>query len=102
MKIPGTEKEVSTWKALTMAATVVVAWVWIQSQFLEQSDFEAYASGQTVQNTKNIRASIMMEIRFLQAQKRVAKKDKDQGEEDRLKDAIENLKLELEGLTTTQ
>ena len=105
MKIPGTEKEVTqgaVWKTLTMAATVVVAWVWIQSQFLEQSDFEAYAAGQTSQQTKNIRAQIQMEIRWLQSEKRRAKKEGNEDKEAGLADAIKNLERDLDDLTTTQ
>lgn len=105
MKIPGTEREVTpgaVWKTLTMAATVIVAWVWIQSQFMEQSDFEAYAAGQTTQQTKNIRAQIQMEIRWLQSEKRRAKKEGDQDKESRLADDIKNLERDLGDLTTTQ
>ena len=101
MKIPGTEKEMTSgqvWKTLTMAASVVLAWVWIQSQFVEQSDFEVHAMGVQAQQMQTTRALLMQELRWVQAQKRQAEKDSDQSEVSRLTDEIERIKLDIKDL----
>ncbi len=101
MKFPGTEKEVTqstVWKTITMAAAVVMAWVWIQSQFLGVSDFEVYASGVQAQQVMTTKALLMQELRWVQAQKRQADKDNDQAEVSRLKDEIERIKLDITNL----
>ena len=88
------------------AVAIVLATVGIMTFFVEQSDFDAYAaqvSAATVkQDAKNLRATIMLEIRFLQSQKRTAKKEKDGDEEARLADQIKNLERDLEDLKPTQ
>lgn len=101
MKIPGTEKEVTqsqVWKTATMAATVIVAWVWIQSQFVEQSDFDVHAMGVQAQQAQTTKALLMQELRWVQAQKRQAEKDNDPAEVSRLKDEIERIKLDIKDL----
>ncbi len=101
MKFPGTEKEVTqgiVWKTATMAASVVLAWVWIQSQFVEQSDFEVHAMGVQAQQMQTTRALLMQELRWVQAQKRQAEKDNDQAEVSRLKDEVERIKLDITNL----
>jgi len=88
------------------AVAIVLATVGIMTFFVEQSDFDAYAaqvSEATVkQEAKNLRATIMLEIRFLQSQKRQAKKEKDQEEVDRLADEIKDLDRDLDDLKPTQ
>ena len=100
MKIPlsNIEVTVSPWKLLTMAAAVILAWVWIQSQFLGVSEFEVYASGVQVQQTLTAWALLIQELRWLQAQKRAAVKDNDQAEASRLVDEIARVTLDLKNL----
>ncbi len=84
------------------AVALILATIAVTTYFVKQADFDVYvqqvAAEQTAQNTKNIRADLMMEIRFLQAQRRQAKADGNQSEVDRLTDEIAGLKLELKGL----
>ena len=86
------------WKVIGAAASVVIAWVWIQSQFLGMTQFEVYASGVQSQQTLTTKALLMQELRWLQSQRRQAKKDGDQDEVQRLTDDIETIKLQLKGL----
>ena len=86
------------WKVLSAIASVVLAWVWFQSQFVGQTDFEVYAMGVQAQQTQSTRALLMQEIRWLQAQKREAKAKGDTAEEQRLKDEIERITLDIKDL----
>lgn len=86
------------WKIVGAVASVVIAWVWIQSQFLGVSEFKVYASGVQQQQSLTTRALLMQEMRWLQAQRRQAKKNNDQDEIQRLTDEIETIKLQLKGL----
>jgi hypothetical protein len=97
------------WKIVGAAASVVIAWVWIQSQFLgvthfeayaanQKTQFEVYASGVQSQQALTTKALLMQELRWLQSQRREAKKDGDSDEIQRLTDEIETIKLQLKGL----
>lgn len=86
------------WKVIVAAASVVLAWVWIQSQFLGVTRFEVYASGVQAQVSQTTKALLMQELRWLQAQRRQAKKDGDQDEYQRLSDEISTIQLQIKGL----
>lgn len=97
MKMPAISYGV-VWKLLGAVATVVLAWVWIQSQFLGVSQFEVYASGVQKHQQMTTKALLMQEMRWLQAQRRIAEKDGDTNEVSRLNDEIERVKLEIADL----
>ncbi len=86
------------WKVIGAVASVVIAWVWIQSQFLGVTQFEVYASGVQAQVSQTTKALLMQELRWLQSQRRQAKKDGDSDEVQRLTDEISTIKLQIKGL----
>lgn len=97
MKTPEISASV-VWKIAGAVATVVLAWVWVQSQFLGVTQFEVYASGVQQQQQMTTKALLMQELRWLQAQRRIAKKEGDTDEVARLNDEIDRVKLDIEDL----
>ena len=97
MKTPAISYPI-VWKVVGAIATVVLAWVWVQSQFLGVTQFEVYASGVQKQQQQTTKALLMQEMRWLQAQRRQAEKDGDTDEVQRLEDEIERVKLEIADL----
>jgi len=97
------------WKVAGAVATVVLAWVWIQSQFLgvshfevyaanQKAQFEVYATGVQAQVSQTTKALLMQELRWLQAQRRAAAAKGDADEVRRLDDDIERVRLDIQDL----
>lgn len=97
------------WKIVGAVASVVIAWVWIQSQFLgvnhfevyaanQKAQFEVYATGVQKQQAQTTKALLMQELRWLQAQRRAAAAKGDTDEVRRLDDDIERVRLDIQDL----